>query len=218
VKTEHDRGVVWTRLARMYFANHAFDVTSIPTPIDQAITYAHHGVRLDPTSRMGRCTLAAALLVKGELASARDELEQALRLSPDSLAYLEIIGFFLTMLGDGTRGPALIRTARERNPYALPNAMMGLWFDHLRRGEIEQAYRDALECHDPTFYWGGVMRASCLGLLGRTAEAAAVAADMLERKPDFERRGRLLIGHIIKFPEVTGLIVDGLARAGLTLA
>jgi hypothetical protein len=41
---------------------------------------------------------------------------------------------------------------------------------------------------------------------------------MLERKPDFERRGRLLIGHIIKFPEVTGLIVDGLARAGLTLA
>jgi hypothetical protein len=41
---------------------------------------------------------------------------------------------------------------------------------------------------------------------------------VLQRKPDFEKRGRTLIGHIIKSPEVTGLIVDGLARAGLTLA
>jgi TolB-like protein len=218
VKTEPDRGSVWTRLARVYFANHAFEVTSIPTPIEHAITYGHHGVRLDPTSRIGRCILAAALLVKGELASARDELEQALRLSPDSLVYLEIIGMFLTMLGDETRGPALIRTARERNPYFLPNAMMGLWLDHLQRGDVEHAYRDALEYHDPTFYWGGVMRATCLGLLGRTAEAAAEVADVLQRKPDFERRGRVLIGNIIKGPEVTSRIVDGLARAGLTLA
>ena len=125
---------------------------------------------------------------------------------------------FLTMLGDGSRGPALIRTARERNPYFLPNAMMGLWLDHLQRGEVEHAYRDALEYHDPTFYWGSAMRATCLGLLGRTAEAAAEVADVLQRKPDFERRGRVLIGHIIKGPEVTSRIVDGLARAGLTLA
>jgi len=218
VKTEPDRGSVWTRLARVYFANHAFEFTSISTPIEHAITYGHHGVRLDPTSRIGRCILAAALLVKGELASARDELEQALRLSPDSLVYLEIIGMFLTMLGDMTRGPALIRTARERNPYFLPNAMMGLWLDHLQRDEIEHAYRDALEYHDPTFYWGGVMRASCLGLLGRAAEAAAEVADVIQKKPDFERRGRVLIGHIIKGPEATSRIVDGLARAGLTLA
>ena len=41
VKAEPDRGSVWTRLARVYFANDAFEVTSIPTPIEHAITYGH---------------------------------------------------------------------------------------------------------------------------------------------------------------------------------
>ena len=52
VKAEPGRGSVWTRLARVCFANHAFEVTSIPTPIEHAIAYGHHGVRLDPTSRI----------------------------------------------------------------------------------------------------------------------------------------------------------------------
>jgi hypothetical protein len=43
-------------------------------------------------------------------------------------------------------------------------------------------------------------------------------ADVLRRKPDFEARGRILIGNLIKFPDVTSRIVDGLARAGLKLA
>ena len=42
------------------------------------------------------------------------------------------------------------------------------------------------------------MRASCLGLLGRTAEAAVEVADLLRRKPDFATRGRILIGYYIK--------------------
>jgi hypothetical protein len=62
------------------------------------------------------------------------------------------------------------------------------------------------------------MRASCLGLLGRIAEAGSEVAELLDRKPDFAARGRLLLGHYIKFPEVMDRVVDGLARAGLELA
>ena len=62
------------------------------------------------------------------------------------------------------------------------------------------------------------MRASCLGLLGRTADARSEVADLLSRKPDFAARGRVLIGRYIKLPEVMGRIVDGLDRAGLSLA
>jgi adenylate cyclase len=218
VKADPECGPAWTRLARVSLANYAFELTSCATPIDDAITYALHGVRLDPVSRPARCILASALVVKGELDAARGELEEALRLSPDSLVYLEVIGYFLALLGDGTRGPAIIRNARARNPHSLPNATMGLWFDHVRRGEVQLAYRYALEYRDPTFFWRGVMRASCLGLLGRTPEAAVEVADLLRRKPDFEARGRTLIGHFIKFDDVMGQVVDGLARAGLKLA
>jgi adenylate cyclase len=217
VKADPECGEAWTRLARVCIANYAFELTSIPTPIDQTITYAHNGVRVDPSNRRARCILASALMVKGELSAAREELEQALRLSPDSLVYLEIIGYLLTLLGD-TRGPGIIREALERNPHCLPNGAFGLWFDFLRRGETKRAYQTALEYRDPTFFWRGIMRASSLGLLGRTAEARVEVADLLRGKPDFGVRGRTLIGYYIKPPEVMDLVVGGLEKAGLALA
>ena len=211
-------GLAWTLLARLYLSNYAFELTGHPTPIDLAITCAHHGVRLDPTSRNARCVLAAALLVKGELASAQEELEAALRVSPDSLLYLEIIGYLMTLVGDWECGQALSRSARERNPHCLTEVLFGMWADALRRGDIEQAGRVSLEYRDPTFFWRPLMRASSLGLLGRISEARSEVGDLLSRKPDFPTRGRVLIGRYIKFPETMGPIVDGLAKAGLPLA
>jgi len=217
VKAEPDCGLAWTRLARLYLLNHAFEMTTLATPIDDAITYAHHGVRIDPACRSARCFLAAALLVKGELAASRDQVEQALRSGPDSLVYLETIGFLLTMLGDWQRGPALSRSALERNPHCLPQAMFGVWADAFRRGNLEQAYQVSLEYRDPTYFWRGVMRASCLGLLGRNSDAEAEVTGILARKPDFAARGRVLIGHYIKLPELMDPVVEGLRRAGLEL-
>ena len=113
VEVDPGCGPAWTRLARLHAANQTFEVTPIPTPLEEAITCAQRGVRLDPASRPARCVLASVLLHVGELAAAREQLEEALRLAPDSLVYLEIIGYLLTIAGDGERGTALIRSARE---------------------------------------------------------------------------------------------------------
>jgi tetratricopeptide (TPR) repeat protein len=199
-------------------ANHTFEVTALETPLEQAIAFAQHGVRVDPSSRSARCVLASALLTTGELAAGRDELEQAFGSSPGSLVYLEIIGYLLTLVGDWERGALLCRSALMRNPHCLQHVQFGLWAYHLQRGEPDRAYQAALEYRDPTFFWRSVMRASCLGLLGRAAEAKREVAELLVRNPDFAARGRVLIGYYIKFPEAMGRIVDGLARAGLDLA
>jgi len=217
VEVEPECGAAWTGLGRVLLATYALEVTANPATLDEAIRCAQRGVRMDATGRSARCVLAAALLVKGELASARDELEEALRQSPDSLVYLERIGFLLTMLGDWERGPAVSRSARQRNPHCLPYVHVGLWADHVRRGEFGAAYQSAREYSDPTFFWRGVMRASCLGLLGRVPEATAELAELLSDKPDFAARGRVLIGHYVKFPEVMDRVVEGLGRAGLRL-
>jgi len=217
VEVEPESGPAWTRLGRLLLADYALEVTASPAPLDEAIRCAQRGVRTDPTSRGARCVLAAALLVKGELAGAREEVEEALRTGPDSLVCLEMIGFLLTMLGDWERGPALSRSARQRNPHCLPYVQVGLWADHVRRGELSAAYQSAREYGDPTFFWRGVMRASCLGLLGRLPEATAELAELLSARPDFAARGRVLIGHYLKFPEVMDRVVEGLGRAGLRL-
>jgi adenylate cyclase len=214
---EPEIAVAWTFLARLYLINHSYELTNLQTPIEKAITYAYQGVLLDPAGARVHCVLAAALLVKGELQAARDELEQALRLNPDSLAYREVIGWLMALAGDWERGLALMRDALARNPYCLPHVQHGLWGDHLRRGEFEQAYVAAIEYRDPTFFWRELMTACCLGHLGRLSEARASGAELLRTKPDFPQRGRTLIGYYIKSEELRERVMEGLRKAGVVL-
>jgi hypothetical protein len=122
------------------------------------------------------------------------------------------------MLGDFERGRDVSRSALERNPHCMSQVQVGLWFDHFCRGELAQAYQAALNYRDPTFFIRSVMRASCLGLIGRTEEGRQEAAHLLANKPDFGARGRLLLGYYFKFPEALERIVLGLEKVGLKLA
>jgi adenylate cyclase len=207
----------WIYLARLYVVNHSFELTDVHTPIEKAIHCAYQGLLLNPAGARPRCVLAAGLLVKGELQAARDELEKALRLNADSLAYREIIGWLMALSGDWEQGIALMRDAMERNPYCLPHVQHGLWADHLRRGEFEQAYVAALEYRDSTFFWRALMTASCLGHLGRASEAQTSVAELQRTKPDFPERGRTLIGYYIKSEELRKRIIEGLRKAGVVL-
>ncbi|HMN45521.1 MAG TPA: hypothetical protein PKE27_13135 [Povalibacter sp.] len=207
----------WLYLSRLYQINHAFELLDRPTSIDAAIGYAYQAVLLEPRSARIRCILAACLVVKGELGAARDELDRALHASRGSLAYREIIGWLLSLSGDWERGVPLMHDALARNPYCLSHVRHGLWADALRRGQFDEAYVAALEYPDRVFFWRDLMITSCLGLLGRTQEARASAAELLRIKPDFARRGRTLIGHYIKSPELRERIAEGCRKAGIVL-
>jgi adenylate cyclase len=215
---EPESALAWTYLARIYQVNYAFEITDLPTPIDKAIGYAYQAVILEPTNSRVRCTLASALLCKGELQAAIDELEQALRHNTASLAYREIVGWLLALAGDWERGVAVMNDAMARNPYCLPHVRHGLWADHLRRGEFDRAYVAALEYRDSTFFWRELMMTCCLGHLGRQSEARAAAAELLRLKPNFAKRGRTLIGYYIKPPDLRDRVAEGLRKAGLVLA
>jgi hypothetical protein len=112
---------------------------------------------------------------------------------------------------------SIVRDAMKRNPHHLPHAYHGLWADHLRRGEFEEAYAAALEYRDPSFFWRSMMRACCLGHLGRAAEARAMVEELRKEKPAIEERGRTLIGYYIKPPELRERVFEGLRKAGLKL-
>jgi tetratricopeptide (TPR) repeat protein len=217
VLAEPECSLAWIQLSRLYTANHTFDVAPLGTPIEQAVAYAQTGVRLDPSSQRARAALAGALLVKGDLAASRAEAQSALELNPESLVYLEWIGWLLTLVGDWERGPDLVRGALARNPHVIPVAHHALCLAHLHRGEVEEAYQAALEYRDAAFFWRSLLRACCMGHLGRLGEAKVEVAKLLQSKPDFARRGRTLIGRLVKFPDLLERVVDGLEKAGLAL-
>jgi adenylate cyclase len=218
IRERPECGLAFVQLARLYGSNHSFELVPGVGGIDAAIALAQTAVRLDPESQRARASLAGAFLVKGELAAGLAETEKAYALNPDSFVYGEWIGWLLALLGEWERGVALIRRSMERNPNHIPVASHALWANHLRLGEFEEAYQAALLYRDPTFFWRALMRACCLGHLGRIAEAKLEVAELLRRKPEFARRGRVLIGRHIKFPDLVERIVAGLARAGLALA
>jgi adenylate cyclase len=210
-------GLGWTQLARLYAVNHLFEVAPIDTPIVEAVSLAEKGVRLEPTSLRSRGVLAAALLFAGEIETARVEAERALTLCPASLAYLEALGWVLTLAGGWERGRELVDRAYERNPHHLPFVYHARWVDHVRRGEWAEAHVAAVRYTDTTFFWRSLMLASTLGLLGQRAEAEREAHELVRRRPDFESRGHILIGRMIKFPDISDRIVAGLEQAGLRL-
>jgi adenylate cyclase len=217
VAAEPECSLAWVQLSRLYCANYAFEVAPVDTPIDEALAQAHKGVRLDSTGQRARGALAFALVLKGELAASQAEAQNALGVNPDSMVYLESIGWVMTLSGDWERGPALVRRALARNPHHMPVAFHALWVDHLRRGELDQAYQAALQYGDTGFFWRALMRACCLGHLGRIPEARLEVADLLASRPDFASRGRMLIGRLIKFPDLFERVVGGLGKAGLAL-
>jgi adenylate cyclase len=218
VAVEPECSLAWIQLSRLYLVNHCFELAPVETPIDQGVAYAQNGVRLDPSSQRARAALAGTLLSKGELEASRTEAQAALDLNPESLVYLEWVGWVFTMAGEWERGPAIVRRALDRNPHVIPIAHHALWLAHLQRGEVEAAYQAALQYRDPTFFLRAMMRASCLGLLGRKDDAKTELAALLAYKPDFRTRGRALIGRLIKFPDVLDTVVGGLRKAGLAIA
>jgi adenylate cyclase len=217
VAAEPECSLAWVQLSRLYSANYQYEIAPFDTSIDEALDQAQRGVRLDPTGQRARAALAFALLLKGELAASRAEAQNALDLNPDSLVYLESIGWLMTLCGDWESGPALIRRAIALNPHHMPVAFHGLWAYHLRRGEVDEAFQAAQQYRDPVFFWRPLTRACCLGHLGRLPEAKRELADLLAARPDFARRGRTLIGRLIKFPDLLDRMTDGLAKAGLVL-
>jgi hypothetical protein len=175
-------------------------------------------VLLEPASARTRCLMAEALLVKGELAAARREVDHALRLNSDSLALREKIGWLMALTGDWDAGVALMRDALARSPYCQSCVSHGLWADAMRRRDFEAAYAAALDYRDPNFFWRDLMFASTLGQLGRMEDAAASGLELMRAKPQFAHRGRRLIAHFIKSDELRATIVEGLQKAGVAVA
>jgi len=214
---EPDCGMVWSMLARIYAVNYSLELFDLETPLEEAFSFAQRGVSLDPANQRARLIRAYILLFKNEISSGLAETNSALALNPNSLIFLENIGYLITLFGDWERGPARIRKAIQLNPYYSIIVHYALWLDWIRQGDYQEAYLETLKFRTPLLFWDPLMKAATFGLLGRHEEGKLAVETLLQLKPDFPIRGRILIGHYIKFGDIVERVVDGLGKVGLHL-
>lgn len=215
--SEPECGLVWAMLGRLYAVNYSLELMNLVTPLEEAIGFAEKGVYLNPDNQRARIILAFARLFSNEIPAGLAEVERALALNPNSLLFMDNIGYLFTLLGDWERGPAQIRKAIKLNPYYDITVHYALWVDWVRQKDYQQAYLETLNFRRPMLFWDPLVRAATFGHLGRYKEGKRAAEELLKLKPDFPSRGRVLIKHYIKFEEIVERVIDGLRKSGLNV-
>jgi len=209
-------GLACSMLAMLYVDNLSMEFFDVgQTPLEEAIALSREGARLEPGNQLSRIMLSRVHLLDGDLEAGLAEAEAALALNPDSLLFLDAIGYMMALLGDWQRGEELIRKAIRLNPYYRVFVRYATWLNAFRQGDLESALAETEWLLGVGYFWDPLIRAATLGALGREAECRAAIRELLALKPDFARRGRVLIGRFVKFPELQEKIIDALEAGGL---
>jgi tetratricopeptide (TPR) repeat protein len=214
---EPDCGQVWSMLARLYAHIYSLDFPGFENPLEKAIEYAVKGVRINPNNQRTVAILALVRFYSGELSSALEEVNRALELNPNSLFVLDSLAYTMILSGEWERGTALARKAIRLNPYYRPVVHYALWVNCLRQENYDRAYLETMGFKRPAVFWYLLAKAATLGLLGRYEEGEKFVKKLLELKPDFSNKGRVLIGHYIKFEEIVERVLETLNKVGLSI-
>jgi hypothetical protein len=86
---------------------------------------------------------------------------------------------------------------------------------YYRRGAYDFAWTEARRVHAPDLFWDSLIRAACLGQLGRRHKAQRELAELLRLCPDFRTRGQERMQRLLYSEENVAMLMDGLRKAGL---
>jgi len=212
-------GLVCSMLAMLFADNIALEFFDPErTPLSEALRMAQEGALVLPDSQLSRLALVRTHLLANDLEMALSELETAHALHPESLLFMDVIGYGLLLVGQWERGEQLVRRAIRQNPFHRVYTRFGTWLNCFRQQDYTGALEEAESLLGVGFFWDPLCRAATLGQLGRPGRGRRAVNELLSLKPDFPDRGRYLIGHYVKFPEITERVVEGLAVSGLQLA
>ena len=210
-------GQIWSLLGRLYANIYSLDYPGFENPLEIAIEYAERGCHLNPNNQRAIAILAFVRFLSNELPTALEDARRAIELNPNSLLFLDSLAYLMILAGKWERGTELARKVIKLNPCYRPILHYALWFDCLRQKHYDQAYRETMGVRRPLIFWYPLSKAATLGLLGRIEEGKEFAGKLLELKPDFPNKARVLIGRYIKFEEVAERVIEGLNKVGIEI-
>lgn len=216
-KAEPQCGGVWTMLGRLYGDIYGLELPGYENALKKAVKCAEQGVLRSPNNQRARLVLAYARMLENQLPAGVTEAAIAFSLNPNSLFFLDGIGYLFVLLGEWERGRDIIHRCMRLDPCYAFYVHHALWVDWMRQKQFENACLETHNFYRPSLFWEPLMKAAAFGQAGRFEEGTRAAQSLLALKPDFPERGRVLIGHYIKFDDIAGDVIDGLGKVGLKI-
>ena len=215
VKRDPDCGIAAAMLASMYINSFALDSIGSEHALDMAGELVRRAVSTDPANQLVRIISAVFYFHFDNRELFYREIKKALALNPNSSLRIGSIGQFLALYGDWEKGKKLIDKAMSGN-INYPNWYHGTTtLYYYRQSDYTLAYKEAIQYDLPNLFWGPMLRAACLGQLQRREEVEQHITHLLELKPDFKEKARMLIQRYVKEDALVEHIIEGLQKAGL---
>ena len=190
------------------------DLDSSETLLAEAIALTARSVLLDDTDAMCHLNLSNVLSASGNFVKALHHGQRAVALNPNHPTPIAQFGFLHGFLGEPETGLAYFEQARLINPHFEPS---WYWRDMGVVLFVARRYDDAITAFvrsPEMFTWVEAYLAACCIYLGRTEQARAHAARLLQLTPGFTI-AKFMRREVYKRPEDTAHLTDGLRRAGI---
>ena len=215
VKRDPDCGIACAMLADLYIIAFAHDLPGGDNGLERAVELIRSTINTEPTNQLVRIISAVLYFHLDQRTEFLQEMKKAEALNPNSPLRLGTVGYFRALSGDWERGKQILDKAMNMNDNypAWYHAVTSLY--HYRQHEYEQAYMEAVQYDLTSVFWAPLLKSVCLGQLQRDKESAEQITRLLELKPDFPQKARILIQRYIKEDSLSDHILDGLQKAKL---
>ena len=201
----------------IYGRIYLMDMTGSEQALEKFEYYLEKAYSLDPTNHRVISCLVMKLFVFDEKERFLQILEEYKGRLPKSPLKIGAMALVACLFSQWKVGMDLLDEVFENN-INVPKYFIGLRSCYFyKQKDYEKALDEAKKYQMQGVYWAPLYRAICHAQLGNISEAKKEIRDFLAIRPDFETRGRYLLGIMIKDTTLQEHMIDGLQKAGLTL-
>jgi len=218
----------WAALSTLYESEVSWGMNPLPDAMGRCTRAARRSVEIDPACQLGWSRLMTASFHVNDWNGLRNAGDRVLALNPLSQNTVGVAGLYFAFMGDWDRGIPMVRRAIDLDPNHLGMLHTGLFVDHYRKKDYEEALAQAKRINAFETATVALSLASAAGQLGRADESRA-ALEALDRRHPSHRsldaarshwawflRDRELIDRLMEgFEKARALVVDPAPSAAI---